>query len=434
MHTETKLIKKYTYGIFAAWTLFIIALLYYTQTEHREEMLDMARVEAMAAFDKDVVYRRWNAMHGGLYALVTEKTSPNPLLSHIPERDITTPSGKKLTLINPAYMTRQVHEITVMDSGILGHITSLNPLRNENSPDPWEKEALLAFERGAGEVSSLETIHDTEYLRFMRPLITEAPCLQCHAAQGYKIGDTRGGISVSVPIKPFWTAYNRALKKNLVIYGLIWLSGLIFIGTGSRQLLRKTRKISEEKSRYQMLFNNAVEAIVLVDPETGIILDANEKAGELFGMAAEKIRGMYQKEFHEQADGIGYPAFFRKITESGTYLDQTGFITNSRGQKIPVEISISIAKVGDSTVAQSIYRDTTELHNALEEIKTLHGILPICSYCKKIRDDKGSWEQIETYISEHSDALFSHGICAECAKKMYPEIFNKEQESVRHQT
>ncbi len=63
-----------------------------------------------------------------------------------------------------------------------------------------------------------------------------------------------------------------------------------------------------------------------------------------------------------------------------------------------------------------------ELQKALAEIKTLHGILPICSVCKKIRDDKGSWEQMEVYIKTHSEADFSHGYCPECAKKVLMEI------------
>ncbi len=64
-----------------------------------------------------------------------------------------------------------------------------------------------------------------------------------------------------------------------------------------------------------------------------------------------------------------------------------------------------------------------ELENALAEIKTLRGIIPICSSCKKIRDDEGYWHQVEVYIRDHSEAEFSHGICPECAKKLYPEIF-----------
>ena len=63
-----------------------------------------------------------------------------------------------------------------------------------------------------------------------------------------------------------------------------------------------------------------------------------------------------------------------------------------------------------------------ELREALSKIKKLSGLLPICSHCKKIRDDKGYWNQIESYIHDHSDAEFSHSICPECAKKYYPDL------------
>ena len=63
-----------------------------------------------------------------------------------------------------------------------------------------------------------------------------------------------------------------------------------------------------------------------------------------------------------------------------------------------------------------------ELSRALDHIKTLQGIIPICSFCKKIRDDQGYWDQVENYISQHSDARFSHSFCPECMDKHYPDI------------
>ena len=63
-----------------------------------------------------------------------------------------------------------------------------------------------------------------------------------------------------------------------------------------------------------------------------------------------------------------------------------------------------------------------ELQEMMAKIKTLSGMLPICSHCKKIRDDKGYWSQIESYIRNHSEAEFSHSICPECAKKLYPDL------------
>ncbi len=70
-----------------------------------------------------------------------------------------------------------------------------------------------------------------------------------------------------------------------------------------------------------------------------------------------------------------------------------------------------------------------ELRTALEHIKTLQGIIPICSYCKKIRDDQGYWSQVEAYLSLHSDARFSHGFCPECMGRHFPEIEKKNNQS-----
>jgi hypothetical protein len=67
-----------------------------------------------------------------------------------------------------------------------------------------------------------------------------------------------------------------------------------------------------------------------------------------------------------------------------------------------------------------------ELQEALSKVKTLSGLLPICASCKKIRDDSGYWNRIEAYIGEHADVQFSHGICPDCARKLYPELFDKE--------
>lgn len=68
-----------------------------------------------------------------------------------------------------------------------------------------------------------------------------------------------------------------------------------------------------------------------------------------------------------------------------------------------------------------------ELQEALSEVKTLSGLLPICSHCKKIRDDHGYWNRIETYIQNRTDAQFSHGLCPKCAEKLYPEIINHDK-------
>lgn len=72
-----------------------------------------------------------------------------------------------------------------------------------------------------------------------------------------------------------------------------------------------------------------------------------------------------------------------------------------------------------------LYKTIENLKSAMNEIKTLRGIIPICANCKNIRNDKGYWSQIEEYISEHSEAEFTHGICPKCAKELYPELYDK---------
>ena len=105
------LIERYITAVAVIWTIVVAASFTFEIVRVKQETLEEARVQADITFVKDILYRRWNAMHGGVYVPATEETPPNPYLSHIPERDIVTPSGKQLTLMNPAYMTRQVNEM-----------------------------------------------------------------------------------------------------------------------------------------------------------------------------------------------------------------------------------------------------------------------------------------------------------------------------------
>ena len=108
------------------------------------------------------------------------------------------------------------------------------------------------------------------------------------------------------------------------------------------------------------------------------------------------------------------------------------------GAPFPVSVvSAPLREAGSVVASVTAFRDISEvkraeaerekliceLQQALAEIKTLHGILPICASCKKIRDDSGAWHQLEVYIRDRTDAEFSHGLCADCAAKLYPEYF-----------
>ena len=115
-------IKRYALLSVVAWSVIVSALLLWNAIQTKKETHDYAHIYTNAAFEKDILYRRWATMHGGVYVPVTDKTPPNPYLSSIPERDRTTPSGRRLTLMNPAYMTRQVYEFERDVSAARSHL------------------------------------------------------------------------------------------------------------------------------------------------------------------------------------------------------------------------------------------------------------------------------------------------------------------------
>ena len=156
-------LRRAAWLILVLWTVAVAASLFWNAHLLNNAMMDAAVTDARSEFNKDVLYRKWATSHGGVYVPVTATTLPSPYLTNIVERDLVTPSGRRLTLMNPAAMTRQVHEMETLESGTRGHITSLQPLLPENAPDPWEAAALRAFERGRAEVVSREPL-DAEAL------------------------------------------------------------------------------------------------------------------------------------------------------------------------------------------------------------------------------------------------------------------------------
>ena len=162
-----------------------------------------AQKEAMTVVDKDQALRYWATSHGSVYVPASETTPPSEYLSHMAERDLTTPGGKQLTMMTPAYILRQVMSQYATLYSVKGHITSLNVLNPVNEPDEWEIKALQEFNNGKEEVMGVTVIDGNQFLRFMKPMYTKVGCLKCHAEQGFKEGDILGGVSVSTPLAPY---------------------------------------------------------------------------------------------------------------------------------------------------------------------------------------------------------------------------------------
>jgi signal transduction histidine kinase len=177
----------------------------------------MAALRGRLVFEIIETTRLWAARHGGVYAPITADTPSNPHLE-VPEKDIRTPSGKALTKVNPAYMTRQLGELIAQERDLRIHITSLKPIRPANQPDDWEAEALTLFEQGAKEKISIVGTGSTAMFRYMAPLEVKKPCMACHEKQGYQVGDVRGGISVTFPASYIFGIIDAQKRDYLVIH------------------------------------------------------------------------------------------------------------------------------------------------------------------------------------------------------------------------
>ena len=193
-------------GILTAACIVVLVILvaFWSLTMKQNEMIrNTTYLSAQAYFESIVLTRRWNASHGGVYVFKKEGMQSNPYLEN---PDITTKDGVVYTKKNPALMTREISAMAKQYGTYQYHITSLNLLNPDNAPDSWERKALQSFESGSKEVTQITELDDKKVYRFMRPLIYEKSCVPCHAKQGYKLGDVRGGISVALPYEEIETA------------------------------------------------------------------------------------------------------------------------------------------------------------------------------------------------------------------------------------
>jgi hypothetical protein len=138
---------------------------------------------------------------------------------------------------------------------------------------------------------------------------------------------------------------------------------------------------------------------------------------------------------------IGFTALILLSVAGAFYAEDTGVIAGIPGPPDPLDFATVLITLGVTSLLTgaamhlinemyararrneaAVFETNRQLETLLARVKTLRGLLPICAHCKKIRDDTGYWNQVETYITQHSEADFSHGICPECAEKYFPDM------------
>ena len=278
----------------ALWTLALGFFLILGLSGSLQESKQVALARAQNNFKKDLALSAWATERGGVYVPLDSKTSPNPYLKDIEEREIISTSGKHYTLVNPAYLTRMTHEQGLADFGMQSHITSLTPIRPENVADAWETKVLKRFEGGVREYWEVVKVGGHPYLRFMGALVTEEACLHCHRQQGYKVGDIRGGISVTVPMETTGSLLGGIHNLTITLgVAAIWLLGVGTILTLGKLALRA--KLDEQRHGTALASANQRVANLLEAAQVGT-WQWNVVTGETtFNVVYARMLG-YEKE------------------------------------------------------------------------------------------------------------------------------------------
>ena len=239
--------------IVAVLLLSILALsLYFDVVRARQQYEELATAVARSIFRQILIVRQWTSRHGGVYVPKAEDLEPLPDLREL-SGDVTTKDGRVLTRIHPEYMTKLITDIMNGEDRIKIDVTSSKLTSMANAPDPWERGALERIEKGSKEESAIVGRDGSATFRYMAPLKTEESCLGCHGKQGYRVGDVRGGLSISFSYGPF----QKALRKNeaqIYLVHLLFLAiGLAMVYFFGTKLIKGIERLQEALSRIRTL-------------------------------------------------------------------------------------------------------------------------------------------------------------------------------------
>jgi PAS domain S-box-containing protein len=271
---------------------------------------------------------------------------------------------------------------------------------------------------------------------------------------------TEGGIDVvvldlSLPdssgLDTFVELYNRAPEVPMVVLTALEdeTLALTALRDGAQDYLIKSelnpralvrairyaieRKRGEEaRSRLAAIVESSHDAIIGLSLE-GLIVSWNSGAEVMFGHPFEEVVARPGNVLLPPGHYDDMPVLLERLKIGQPIKDFEGIRVTRDGREVHLAISVSPIKnsfgkiIGASMIARDINdrkrheaereRLIGELQAAVTQVKTLHGLLPICASCKKIRDDHGYWTQVEVYVMDHSDAEFTHGICPECEQR-----------------
>ena len=413
--TQIAALRRQLRMIMIAWTFAVAISLLWNLHQQSHTSSTGLKVQAQAIHAINMEYRNWIIHSGGVYVSVTDKTPPSKWLSHVPERDVISASGNHLTLLNSSYVLRLVQE-RMAESGakVRMHIASLKPINPINKADKWEQDALKSFEKGAIEKASVDIMENGKsYFRYMKPMITDNYCLKCHARYGDKIGDIRGGVSISLPIDDVIAAEKIERGSLIAGHGLIWSLGLIGLFIGGRRQRRTLLKVEESEAEVTLLTNSIAHAIYGVDLE-GRCTFANDACIDILGYNHQSEllgKEMHTLMRHSYSDGTLCPKEECKILK-----------TLHNGESIHVEHEMFGHKNGN------LFPVTYWAYPVTLEGEVKGGVITFIDITEQLRvkDELKHSQLLLSSIVEHIPVM----VFLKDAKDLRFELFNKAGENL----
>ncbi len=292
---------------------------------------------------------------------------------------------------------------------------AINARSKENEADTYERQFLQELNSNSDliERSDIRQFENQPYFVLLRKGETlEQSCLLCHSTPDQapvnlvefygsersfhrEVDDVASAISIRVPLAK---AYQNADRFSLQLIALLLL---ILVGIYMVQFWLYRRLL------FTPLNNIRQKAIQISTDE--------DHLGEEIAMPAGYEWGELTRSFNTMS---------RTLRDHMLNLEET--IQKRTSELTDINTSLHSEIAERKRIEEDREELISELRDALSQVKQLSGLLPICSSCKKIRDDQGYWNSLESYFNSHSEVKFTHGICPECAKKLYPDLFEDE--------
>jgi signal transduction histidine kinase len=200
---------------------------YRTSSFQEELVVEQATHQAKMLFHQIRITRQWVADHNGLFFLKGPGVESNPFL---PQGEIRDEKGNWLVKRNPAMVTRELSAYAAKEGMGQFNVSSLQPMNPANAPDDFERRSLKAFATGVDERMEIQKVSGSHLLRHMAPLKVDSQCLQCHAGQGYAVGDILGGMNVTIPMDLAFAEIrtNNRMLLNIALVTIVIVSLTLF--------------------------------------------------------------------------------------------------------------------------------------------------------------------------------------------------------------